>query len=229
MTVSPEHGKRYNTRGGHIVGPMNVPPIGDWEHVVVASFGRLGWCKDGVYLPNANPDGLDLISEYIEPTAEPAWIEWHGGECPIKSDKTRGQWRHSTGMESQVFLMKNMNWPKTKSGHTIIAYRITENHEPTEPAPIDMSQNRVQWELLTAAEKAEFRAWDSQYITYFHRILLAWHKYDPGDGFRDAGVYRTIYQPVITETVHGVEIDGHTVTINITRHDGKPISGTVEV
>ena len=231
MTVSPEHGKRYNTRDGQVKGPMSRQECGHMGDGAgcMGDDGGLIWCLDGKYLYGKGSP-LDLVSEYIEPTAEPAWIEWHGGECPIKSDKTMGKIRLRDGEESRTtHPVLNCMWNHNGNRNDIIAYRITENHEPAETAPIDMSQNRVPWGLLTDAEKSTLREWAPQHLTYFHQILHTWHKYDSSHGFRDAGVYRTVSPPVITETVHGVEIDGHTVTINITRHNGKPISGTVVV
>jgi hypothetical protein len=160
------------------------------------------------------------------------WIKWNGGECPIKSEKTRGQWKHSTGFESIAFLMKSMKWPATVSGHNVIAYRITENHEPPYYAPIDMSQNRVPWGLLTDAERGALDAWvmSGKPVEIFAagewcsmqlpRILT------PGN----AAIYRTVAPPVITEECQDISTNaGHLVTVTLTLQDGKPISGTVAV
>lgn len=62
------------------------------------------------------------------------WIEWNGGECPIKSPYTKGQVRFNAGCDSQVFPLRLWNWRRDTNvwRNEIIAYRITENHEPQE-------------------------------------------------------------------------------------------------
>lgn len=57
------------------------------------------------------------------------WIEWKGGECPIKSDKTRVNYKLKSGFASTSFA-KSLNWTDIVSAWSIIAYRITEDHEP---------------------------------------------------------------------------------------------------
>ena len=57
------------------------------------------------------------------------WIEWNGGECPIKSDRTMVECKFKYGGVGKLsrieFIMSNA---LDSSG--IIAYRITEDHEP---------------------------------------------------------------------------------------------------
>lgn len=57
------------------------------------------------------------------------WIEWNGGECPIKSDKTRVQVKTKDGISGFVELY-DLDWKHDNSSSDIIAYRITEDHEP---------------------------------------------------------------------------------------------------
>ena len=236
MTVKPEHGKRYNTRDGQVVGPMNVPPIGNWEPIVVASYGRLGWCLDGKYL-YGKVSPLDLVSEYIEPTAELAWIEWHGGECPIKSDKTVISVMYETGEGLYQNTRDGWRWCWNNNGKRgdIIAYRITENHEPTEPAPIDMSQNSVQWGLLTDAEKAALEEWAKAGKKVLLYSAFGWSESIGAKIGLEllptfTTIYRTVSPPVITEERQDISTAaGHLVTVTLTLHDGKPISGTVVV
>lgn len=59
------------------------------------------------------------------------WIKWNGGDCPIKSDKTLVEYKMnsaSTGIHCGV----NLRWSLKYNGQSsdIIAYRITEDHEP---------------------------------------------------------------------------------------------------
>ena len=226
MTVSPEHGKRYSTRDGRAAGPI-APHFGGW----ICKNSGLVWRSDGRYLGYS--DGpRDLVSEYIEPTTEPAWIEWHGGECPIKSGKTLVDYRLANSIIRRGIHGRRVRWSRDMAVDDIISYRIIEDHEPAEPAPIDMSQNRVQWELLTDAEKAEIESWvkGGKKVVRLIGHSSQWIEAEAAKvSMYPNMIYRTVSPPVITETVHGVEIDGHTVTINLTRHDGKPISGTVVV
>lgn len=57
------------------------------------------------------------------------WIKWDGGECPIKSDKTRVEYEMRSGREMNGFA-RALRWSDTDSVGDIIAYRIIEDHEP---------------------------------------------------------------------------------------------------
>ena len=59
------------------------------------------------------------------------WIEWNGGECPIKSDKTRVEYRMRNA-SPDIFHGKSLrwNWEHNGTRGDIIAYRIIEDHEP---------------------------------------------------------------------------------------------------
>jgi hypothetical protein len=60
------------------------------------------------------------------------WIEWNGGACPIKSDKTRVECKNRDGEKNHQsrwwFRWEHQGW-----SDDIIAYRIIEDHEPKEP------------------------------------------------------------------------------------------------
>lgn len=60
------------------------------------------------------------------------WIEWNGGECPIKSDKTRVEYNLRSG-HNHTSIGKMRRWSHLNSEYDIIAYRIIEDHEPKEP------------------------------------------------------------------------------------------------
>jgi hypothetical protein len=67
------------------------------------------------------------------------WIEWNGGECPIKSDMTRVEYkmRHNG---SNTYLGTKVRWVHESKPYDIIAYRIIEDHEPmTYPKEIEAS------------------------------------------------------------------------------------------
>ena len=157
------------------------------------------------------------------------WIEWKGGECPIKSDKTRVDVKFKDGEIAGPGYKINWLWTWIYGGRggDIIAYRITENHEPTETAPIDMSQNRVPWGLLTDAEKAAIEGHNGPREFYAFR-RAKWCSIETLGGCDDI-VFRTVAQPVITSATYDRCVNGHRCFITLVYHDGKPISGTVAV
>lgn len=60
------------------------------------------------------------------------WIKWNGGECPIKSDKTWVEYECRDGYKGST-LGNRCRWDHRPTGYPkrdIIAYRITEDHEP---------------------------------------------------------------------------------------------------
>ena len=66
------------------------------------------------------------------------WIEWNGGECPIKSDKTMVDLK----FRGEMIVVKERPkigwvWDHTGTYRDIIAYRITEDHEPKCDQPLE--------------------------------------------------------------------------------------------
>jgi hypothetical protein len=55
------------------------------------------------------------------------WIEWNGGECPIKSDKTLLELKLADGEIIGPECEASQWWNMVKG---VIAYRIIEDHEP---------------------------------------------------------------------------------------------------
>lgn len=155
------------------------------------------------------------------------WIEWNGGECPIKSEKTRGMIKKIDGEADGPNPLQLYRWDIMGGDYDIIAYRITENHEPTETAP-DMSQNRVPWGLLTDEERGVIEAW----VNSGGKVTSWWQGWSECEiahvGPRNNVIYRTVAPPVITEEHHVITmLAGHLVRVAVTLQDGKPISGTV--
>jgi hypothetical protein len=107
---------------------------------------------------------------------------------------------------------------------------ISEYIEPA-TAP-DMSQNRVPWGLLTDVEQAALHAWVSLGMpieVFRHRGFLPMQIAQTISPHRE-DIYRTVSPPVITEERHDITTaSGQLVTVTMTLHDGKPISGTVAV
>ena len=65
------------------------------------------------------------------------WIKWNGGECPIKSDKTRVEIKLRNGCITDG-CGNELSWLPINGSCDIVAYRITEDHEPK------MTQTREQ-------------------------------------------------------------------------------------
>ena len=86
------------------------------------------------------------------------WIEWNGGECPIKSDKTRVEYECCDGYKT-TFLGTMCRWSKSFSSRDIIAYRITEDHEPM---PMTREELEDQIGELNADIRAQIRLLDEQ-------------------------------------------------------------------
>ena len=68
------------------------------------------------------------------------WIEWNGGECPIKDDRTRVECIWSDGdCVMEVGINNTLTWLVSDDEVNIIAYRIIEAHgedaEPARPTP----------------------------------------------------------------------------------------------
>jgi hypothetical protein len=63
-------------------------------------------------------------------------IVWNGGECPIKSDKTRVEYEQKNGRVGCQYG-QHIRWSHGVGNCDIIAYRIIEDHEP-------MAQTREQ-------------------------------------------------------------------------------------
>jgi len=61
------------------------------------------------------------------------WIEWHGGDCPIKSPETKGDVKFRDGDIWDDVVLTERVWGKCPSPkREITRYRITEDHEPKE-------------------------------------------------------------------------------------------------
>jgi hypothetical protein len=97
------------------------------------------------------------------------WIEWNGGECPIKSDKTRYMLRFRTNAEYKSIGSARWEWQHILREADIIAYRIIEDHEPKEPI---MTREQITAQIealqkqLVAMPKPERRYWNGKSLTY---------------------------------------------------------------
>ena len=71
------------------------------------------------------------------------WIEWNGGECPIKDARTVLQAQWSNGAQEQSPDWSNHHYWTIDDCLNIIAYRIIEAHgadaEPARPTPFPAS------------------------------------------------------------------------------------------
>ena len=127
-------GKRYVRRDGGISGVL-IPNANPDKYFIFMDLDVPAGCgaygADGGYYSMANSDYRDLISEYIEPTAEPQWgpwIGWNGGRCPVDDVKVQVHAAGETRAEaevSDVFSAHEAGWHHIEgSVDNIIAYRI---------------------------------------------------------------------------------------------------------
>ena len=118
-------GKRYVRRDGEISGVLekierdNKDEFLFYDRTIENDCGQ--YTGLGKYY-TFRDDGRDLISEYIEPTAEPQdewgpWIGWNGGECPV------GKYAIVEVVTDAGKSDPNQAWCLGWSKH-IIAYRI---------------------------------------------------------------------------------------------------------
>lgn len=61
------------------------------------------------------------------------WIEWNGGECPIKSENTRVEVMFRGGLKTEKQYGVKWIWKHHNDNGDIISYRIIEDREPKEP------------------------------------------------------------------------------------------------
>jgi hypothetical protein len=100
------------------------------------------------------------------------WINWNGGECPIKSDKTMYSLRFANGIEFTSDGREDWRWSHIDSVHDIIAYRIIDDHEPMPQtreqitAQIDALQKQ-----LDALPVESWVYWGSGGYLYTHKEL----------------------------------------------------------
>jgi hypothetical protein len=114
------------------------------------------------------------------------WIEWNGGECPIKSDKTRVEYEQKNGRIANGYG-HYIRWSHDVGNCDIIAYRIIEDHEP-------MAQTREQ---ITAHIEALQKQLDAMPV-----VKQVWYRSD-GGGFWHSPRFWTNYTFDI-ETINGI-------------------------
>jgi hypothetical protein len=84
------------------------------------------------------------------------WIKWNGGECPIKSDKTWVLLNLGGGSIVSAHVPKSCAWDWQHGGtcDDIIAYRITEDHEPMDYDASPIYTHKMTREQITAQIEA---------------------------------------------------------------------------
>lgn len=63
--------------------------------------------------------------------AEPQWIMWHGGECPVDRDGTRGEARLRDGTILPLSDTGDWRWKYDEGNRAIVAYRVYKDRKPT--------------------------------------------------------------------------------------------------
>jgi hypothetical protein len=93
------------------------------------------------------------------------WITWSGGECPIKSDRTRVEYECASGFKN-INTAKKCRWAHINNTYDIIAYRIIEDHEPKMTREQITAQIDALQKQLDALPVLVIRMhWDGQYLT----------------------------------------------------------------
>ena len=92
------------------------------------------------------------------------WIKWNGGECPIKSDKTKVEYKMN-GASTDIHCGVNLRWSWKYNGQysDIISYRITEDHEPKMTREQITAQIEALQKQLDAMPLVVRRYWDGRY------------------------------------------------------------------
>jgi hypothetical protein len=83
-------------------------------------------------------DELDAVKAPEKPDDGPPWIEWHGGECPLRDDEVEEfEFKTRTGKASGTFTSPSL-WCWTHDGNSgdIIAYRVLKACTPTPKQPL---------------------------------------------------------------------------------------------
>jgi hypothetical protein len=83
------------------------------------------------------------------------WIKWHGGDCPIKSDKTlfdvKMRTNYFNGKTPRPFNVAcNLTWKHYLAFDDIIAYRIVEDHEPKDEPVVSRAEIEAEIAKLQA-------------------------------------------------------------------------------
>ncbi len=132
-------GIRYNRRDGEVSGVIekrvDFSDGAYLNHTFID--GVMKYLPSGHWYASDDVDGCDLISEYVEPSAEPTvasaadewgpWIGWNGGECPV-DDGVIGQTMFLFEAEAGTFtgLLDHQAW------EFVIAYRVKKEPEVRE-------------------------------------------------------------------------------------------------
>jgi hypothetical protein len=100
------------------------------------------------------------------------WIEWNGGACPIKSDKTRVEYKMKNASPDIFYgSMLRWNWEYNGNHGDIIAYRIIEDHEPMTREQITAQIEALQ-KQLDAMPVVDRKYWDGKALTHGQHPLF---------------------------------------------------------
>jgi hypothetical protein len=100
------------------------------------------------------------------------WINWNGGECPIKSDKTMVEYKMKNA-SIDIFHGTRLRWNWKHNGNRgdIIAYRIIEDHEPKMTREQITAQIEALQKQLDAVPVESWVYWGSGGYLYTHKEL----------------------------------------------------------
>lgn len=80
------------------------------------------------------------------------WIEWSGGDCPIKSKETIVEWRIKGSIEVGKSRVKALRWSHEGTIGDIIAYRIIDGHKPKEEP---MTRDEIEAQIAALQAKLD--------------------------------------------------------------------------
>ena len=98
-------------------------------------------CIRGHWIDCPHPTWKYPLDTYrIKPDDSPAWIEWRGGECPLKDEEV-GEWEYRLRDGSLIpshldVKPSGLSWRHYKYGTDIIAYRVLKWREKKPKFPL---------------------------------------------------------------------------------------------
>ena len=85
-------------------------------------------------------DELDATKTPEKPDDSPPWVEWHGGECPLRDDEVEEfEFKTRTGSSGLLETPSAWRWSHDGNCGDIIAYRVLKAKKPAPKQPLGPS------------------------------------------------------------------------------------------
>jgi hypothetical protein len=135
---------------------------------VIQAMCLKGEWKDMHYSPLWN---LSLSKYRIKPDEIP-WIEWHGGECPLRDDEVEilEYKLADRGRASQDSKPSELRWPHAGSPGDITAYRVLKARTPTPKQPLGPEDVPPFSLIRRKPEQNHGQQWHWRTVSYVHGI-----------------------------------------------------------